>query len=203
MSEDKKEVKRLSPDRLKLFNKTDATGAAPVSPRVHIAKTNQEKATPVSPTPDNPIFHAPMVLISSVNGVTTCDQSTLSKLREIQQPLNIVSIVGTLRTGKSFLLNKLATYGAVSKEACFEIGHTTDAVTKGIWVMCRPHPTQENQVLVLLDTEGIDDPDKVDIEDDKNLFILATLLSNTLVYNTRGNFDKTTIDKFKYPFYLI
>jgi hypothetical protein len=49
----------------------------------------------------------------------------------------------------------------VSKEACFEIGHTTDAVTKGIWVMCRPHPTKENQVLVLLDTEGIDDPDKV------------------------------------------
>ena len=49
-----------------------------------------------------------MVLVSTVDGKTTCDESTLYKLREIQQPLNIVSIVGTLRTGKSFLLNKLA-----------------------------------------------------------------------------------------------
>ena len=49
----------------------------------------------------------------------------------------------------------------VGSKACFEIGHTTDAVTKGIWVMCRPHPIKKNEVLVLLDTEGIDDPDKV------------------------------------------
>jgi hypothetical protein len=48
-----------------------------------------------------------------------------------------------------------------SKGNGFETGHTTKAVTKGIWVLCRPHPTQEDQVLVLLDTEGIDDPDKV------------------------------------------
>ncbi|XP_060581767.1 guanylate-binding protein 1-like isoform X2 [Ruditapes philippinarum] len=209
MSEEKKEVKRLSASRLKMFDKTDAV--APVSPRLKPKKDNQNKTASLSPTktsslqvlqetslPDNPIFHAPMVLVSTDNGKTTCNQTTLSKLREIQQPLNIVSVVGTLRTGKSFLLNKLARPDAVRTGACFEIGHTTDAVTKGIWVMCRPHPTKENQVLVLLDTEGIDDPDKVDIEDDKNLFILATLLSNTLVYNTRGNFDKTTIDKFKF-----
>ncbi|XP_053391584.1 guanylate-binding protein 5-like [Mercenaria mercenaria] len=72
------------------------------------------------------------------------------------------------------------------------------AVTKGIWVMCRPHPTQDDQVLVLLDTEGIDDPKKINIEDDKNLFVLAALLSSTMVYNTRGDFDKTAIDKFKF-----
>ncbi|XP_053378102.1 guanylate-binding protein 1-like [Mercenaria mercenaria] len=48
-----------------------------------------------------------------------------------------------------------------SDKSWFETGHTTKAVTKGIWVMCRPHPTQEDQVLVLLDTEGIDDPDKI------------------------------------------
>ncbi|XP_053378080.1 guanylate-binding protein 5-like [Mercenaria mercenaria] len=79
---------------------------------------------------------------------------------------------GTLRTGKSFILNKLGSYGSAGANSWFETGHTTTAVTKGIWVMCRPHPTQEDQVLVLLDTEGIDDPDKVDIEDDKNLLYL-------------------------------
>ncbi|XP_053393760.1 guanylate-binding protein 2-like isoform X2 [Mercenaria mercenaria] len=148
--------------------------------------------------PDNQIFHSPMMLISTVDGKATCNQSTLTKLREIEKPLNIVSVVGTLRTGKSFILNKLASHSSAGDKSWFETGHTTTAVTKGIWVMCRPHPTQEDQVLVLLDTEGIDDPDKVDIEDDKNLFVLATLLSSTMVYNTRGNFDRTAIDKFKF-----
>ncbi|XP_060581774.1 guanylate-binding protein 1-like [Ruditapes philippinarum] len=211
MSEEKKEVKRLPASRFKMFEKTDAAMVAPVSPKVKPKKDNQIKTTTLSPTKtsslqvlketsllDNPIFHAPMVLVSTENGKTTCNETTLSRLREVEQPLNIVSVVGTLRTGKSFLLNKLARHGAVNREACFEIGHTPDPVTKGIWVMCRPHPTKENQVLVLLDTEGIDDPDKIEVEDDKNVFILATLLSNTLVYNMRGTLDKTTIDKFKF-----
>ncbi|XP_053391583.1 guanylate-binding protein 7-like [Mercenaria mercenaria] len=148
--------------------------------------------------PDNPIFHSPMILVSTVDGEMTHDQSTLDKLGEIEKPLNIVSVVGTLRTGKSFILNKLARHDPASDKSWFETGHTTKAVTKGIWVMCRPHPTQEDQVLVLLDTEGIDDPDKVNIEDDKNLFIFATLLSSTMVYNTRGNFNKTATDEFKF-----
>ncbi|XP_060581771.1 guanylate-binding protein 1-like [Ruditapes philippinarum] len=211
MSEEKEEVKRLPASRFKMFEKTDAVMVAPASPKVKPKKDNQIKTTTLSPTktsslqvlketslPDNPIFHAPIVLVSTENGKTTCNETTLSRLREIEQPLNIVSVVGTLRTGKSFLLNKLARHGAVNREACFAIGHTTDPVTKGIWVMCRPHPTKENQVLVLLDTEGIDDPDKIEVEDDKNVFILATLLSNTLVYNTKGNLDRTTIDKFKF-----
>ncbi|XP_045187468.2 guanylate-binding protein 1-like isoform X2 [Mercenaria mercenaria] len=161
-----------------------------------IGKFDRKGVPPIPP--DNPIFHSPMILVSPVDGEMTYDQSTLDKLGEIEKPLNIVSVVGTLRTGKSFLLNKLARHDPASDKSWFETGHTTKAVTKGIWVMCRPHPTQEDQVLVLLDTEGIDDPDKVNIEDDKNLFVLATLLSSTMVYNTRGNFDKTAIDKFKF-----
>ncbi|XP_053391585.1 uncharacterized protein LOC128554336 [Mercenaria mercenaria] len=57
---------------------------------------------------DNSIFHSPMILVLTVDGKATCNQSTLDKLREIEKPLNIVSVVGTLRTGKSFILNKLA-----------------------------------------------------------------------------------------------
>ena len=37
----------------------------------------------------------------------------------------------------------------------FDIGHTCNAKTMGVWIMCLPHPTQESQVLVLLDTEGL------------------------------------------------
>ena len=39
--------------------------------------------------------------------------------------------------------------------AAFGVGHTCNAMTMGVWIMCVPHPTQESQVLVLLDTEGI------------------------------------------------
>ncbi|XP_053391845.1 guanylate-binding protein 1-like, partial [Mercenaria mercenaria] len=167
-------------------------------PRSSVGKKKSPDKPTTIPPPGNSIFHSPMILVSTVDGKPTCDQSTLTKLREIEKPLNIVSVVGTLRTGKSFILNKLARHGSADANSWFEMGHTTTAVTKGIWVMCRPHPTQEDQVLVLLDTEGIDDPDKVDIEDDKNLFVLATLLSSTMVYNTVANLDKTVFEKFKF-----
>ncbi|XP_053391846.1 guanylate-binding protein 2-like, partial [Mercenaria mercenaria] len=105
----------------------------------------------------SPIFETPMRLVVNTDGKTTLNHETLAELSKIEKTLNVVSMVGSLRTGKSFLLNKLANTEA---DNGFETGHTPKAVTKGIWVMCRPHPTQEEQVLVLLDTEGIDDPDK-------------------------------------------
>ncbi|XP_053393795.1 guanylate-binding protein 2-like isoform X2 [Mercenaria mercenaria] len=148
--------------------------------------------------PVSPIFETPMRLVVNTDGKTTLNHETLAELSKIEKTLNVVSVVGSLRTGKSFLLNKLANTEAVVVKNGFETGHTTKAVTKGIWVMCRPHPTQEEQVLVLLDTEGIDDPDKVEITDDQWLFILSTLLSSTMVYNTRGHFDRPAIDKFRF-----
>lgn len=33
--------------------------------------------------------------------------------------------------------------------------------TKGIWMWCMPHPRQPGHTLVLLDTEGLGDVDKV------------------------------------------
>ena len=43
----------------------------------------------------------------------------------------------------------------------FELGCTTKAKTKGIWIWCRRHPTMENHCLVLVDTEGFGDVEKV------------------------------------------
>lgn len=140
------------------------------------------------------IFHTPMVLIDNDSGKPMCNHETLSELSKIEKTLNIVSVVGTFRSGKSFLLNKLS---LIDTGEGFKTGHTTRRVTKGIWVLCRPHPKQEDQVLVLLDTEGIDDPEAVQILDG-SVFILTTLLSSTLVYNTTGNFDRAAIHKFEF-----
>ncbi|XP_052795235.1 guanylate-binding protein 1-like [Mya arenaria] len=64
--------------------------------------------------------------------------------------------------------------------------------------MCKPHPTQEGKVIAFLDTEGIDDPEKADIQEDTWIFLIATLLCNVLVYNTKGVFDASHISKFQF-----
>lgn len=199
---------KLPADRIGKFDKLRFSSPFPrqntsaVSTKPNDQPLNKASAVSVKPNdqplPTNPLFHSPMVLVSSVEGKPQCEEETMKKLNQIEKTLNVVAVVGTLRTGKSFILNKLATHSAVDNKSYFETGSSPTPVTKGIWVLCRPHPTQKDQVLVLLDTEGIDDPDKVEIEDDNNWFILSTLLSNTMVYNTRGNFDRTAIDKFKF-----
>ncbi len=43
----------------------------------------------------------------------------------------------------------------------FALGGTIESKTKGIWMWCVPHPTKAGTTLVLLDTEGLGDVDKV------------------------------------------
>lgn len=43
----------------------------------------------------------------------------------------------------------------------FALGNTIQSKTKGIWVWCKVHPTKPNNVLMLLDTEGLGDVEKV------------------------------------------
>ncbi|XP_052803721.1 ceramide synthase 5-like [Mya arenaria] len=74
-------------------------------------------------------------------------------LSQIEEPLCVIAVAGCLRTGKSYLLSRLVQKCGVSGE-CFNVGHSVNAHTQGIWIMCRPHPTQEGKVIVFLDTEG-------------------------------------------------
>ena len=41
------------------------------------------------------------------------------------------------------------------------MGATIQSKTKGIWMWCVPHPKQADHTLVLLDTEGLGDVEKV------------------------------------------
>lgn len=43
----------------------------------------------------------------------------------------------------------------------FPLGSTVQSKTKGIWVWCRPHPKDSEQVLLLMDSEGLGDVEKV------------------------------------------
>ncbi|XP_052776052.1 guanylate-binding protein 1-like isoform X1 [Mya arenaria] len=147
------------------------------------------------------LFERPLPLIVKYDdgegNALSYNYDTLEELSQIEEPLCVIAVAGCLRTGKSFLLSRLVQKCGLPGKA-FTVGHSANAQTQGIWIMCRPHPTQEGKVIVFLDTEGIDDPEKVEIQEDTWIFLIATLLCNALVYNTKGVFDASHISKFRF-----
>ncbi|KAK2892417.1 hypothetical protein Q8A67_012405 [Cirrhinus molitorella] len=140
-------------------------------------------------TMDKPVC----IIDTDSDGKLCVQQSALQILEQIQQPVVVVAVVGLYRTGKSYLMNRLA-----GKQTGFALGSTIESKTKGIWMWCVPHPTKEGTTLVLLDTEGLGDVDKGDPKHDTNIFCLAVLLSSTLVYNSRGTIDNKAVMELQY-----
>ncbi|XP_063051648.1 guanylate-binding protein 1-like [Engraulis encrasicolus] len=136
----------------------------------------------------------PMCLIDTErDGRLSVQQGALQVLEQIQQPVVVVSVVGLYRTGKSYLMNRLA-----EKQRGFALGSTIESKTKGIWMWCVPHPKKDGHTLVLLDTEGLGDVVKGDEKHDTWIFCLAVLLSSTLVYNSMGTIDNTALEKLHF-----
>ncbi|XP_062843678.1 guanylate-binding protein 1-like [Trichomycterus rosablanca] len=140
------------------------------------------------------IMREPVCLISSDAAGQLCVmKEAKSILDEITQPVVVVSVVGLYRTGKSYLMNRLA-----GQQTGFALGSTIQSKTKGIWMWCIEHPCRDGQTLVLLDTEGLGDIEKGDEKHDTWIFCLAVLLSSTLVYNSLGVIDNTALEKLHY-----
>ncbi|RXN35914.1 guanylate-binding 1-like protein [Labeo rohita] len=148
-----------------------------------------EASASLSVTMDKPVCF----IDTDSDGKLCVQQSALQILQQIQQPVVVVAVVGLYRTGKSYLMNRLA-----GKQTGFALGSTIESKTKGIWMWCVPHPTEAGTTLVLLDTEGLGDVDKGDPKHDINIFCLAVLLSSTLVYNSRGTIDNKAIMELQY-----
>ncbi|XP_036418334.1 guanylate-binding protein 1-like isoform X5 [Colossoma macropomum] len=135
----------------------------------------------------------PICMVENVNGSLHVNTGAIEYLYGINQPVVVVSVVGLYRTGKSYLMNRLA-----GKQTGFALGSTIESKTKGIWMWCVPHPSKAEHTLVLLDTEGLGDVDKGDSKNDAWIFCLAVLFSSTLVYNSRGTIDNTALEKLHY-----
>ncbi|XP_052764587.1 guanylate-binding protein 2-like [Mya arenaria] len=140
------------------------------------------------------VFYDPISLIYSEKDQTfRFHESVVAELEKIDLPMVIVGIAGLYRTGKSYLLNLIA--GA---KRGFQTGHSIEPATKGINVWCMMHPKQKDTVLVLLDTEGFGDVEKDDYGCyDLKIFTLVTLLSNVLIYNMNGIFDRYTLTQLE------
>ncbi|XP_020844431.1 guanylate-binding protein 3-like [Phascolarctos cinereus] len=136
---------------------------------------------------------APICLVENSNGELTVNQQALQMLASITKPVVVVAIVGLYRTGKSYLMNRLA-----GKNKGFSLGSTVQSHTKGIWMWCVPHPSKADHVLVLLDTEGLGDVEKGDSKNDSWIFALAILLSSTFVYNSMNTINQQALEQMQY-----
>ncbi|XP_041940250.1 guanylate-binding protein 1 [Alosa sapidissima] len=139
-------------------------------------------------------MQTPVCLVDNgPDGHMRVQQEALQILEQIQQPVVVVAVVGLYRTGKSYLMNRLA-----GKHTGFALGSTIESKTKGVWMWCVPHPSKPGHTLVLLDTEGLGDVEKGDEKHDTWIFCLAVLLSSSLVYNSMGTIDNTALEKLQY-----
>nr|XP_042135966.1 guanylate-binding protein 1-like isoform X2 [Peromyscus maniculatus bairdii] len=135
----------------------------------------------------------PVCLIENSDQQLVANQEALEILSAIKQPVVVVAIVGLYRTGKSYLMNKLA-----GKQNGFSLGSTVQSHTKGIWMWCVPHSQKPGHTLVLLDTEGLEDIGKGDNQNDCWIFALSVLLSSTFIYNSIRTINQQAMGQLHY-----
>ncbi|KAK7816457.1 hypothetical protein U0070_007874, partial [Myodes glareolus] len=136
---------------------------------------------------------APICLVENHKDQLSVNQEAIEILNKISQPVVVVAIAGLYRTGKSYLMNRL-----LGQNHGFPLGSTVQSETKGIWMWCVPHPTKPKHTLVLLDTEGLGDVEKVDPKNDSWIFALAVLLSSTFVYNSMSTINQQALEQLHY-----
>lgn len=132
---------------------------------------------------------APLILCTA-DGHYSVDESTLAWIESHRGNFAVVACAGKYRTGKSFLLNRLAEARSGSG---FGVGETVQACTKGLWVYKKFFATDDpTKHILLVDTEGIDALDADDTHDVR-IFTLALLLSSVFLYNSVGAIDETAM----------
>lgn len=129
----------------------------------------------------------------------------------------VVVVTGVYRSGKSFLLNKLVEHrlngGGDDDQATkqesngekpitgFKVGHTVTACTMGIWFYDRPIPCTfadgSKGAAILMDSEGMGATNKSS-QYDNQLFMLSSLLSSSLVYNSVGTINEKSIHRLTF-----
>lgn len=136
----------------------------------------------------------PLLTMDDTDGTFRVHEETMGHIVETfgqgGGPLCVVSVAGTFRTGKSFLLNQLVQAKAGDG---FGVGSTVQACTKGIWVYPHPLTAADGKKVLFMDTEGIDALDAKTANDVK-IFALAVLISSCFVYNSTSHLDESAVN---------
>lgn len=113
----------------------------------------------------------------------------LDLIRDLTGDIAVCLCVGQYRSGKSFLLSRLAANLGKQEDShrVFVVDHGQDSFTKGCWMNSDIQKVDlgaEKMVnLIFIDTEGIESSNGKEQWDNK-LFIFSLLISSLFIYNT-------------------
>ena len=122
----------------------------------------------------------------------SCISEAIKLLKNISEPVTVVSLVGSQRGGKSSLLNLLYDRKTGLQNG-FGVGHEMDAKTHGLWMWIKHNDKNPGSYILYLDTEGLD---SIEAEPFYNWSIsaLSLLISDLYMYQSKSSIDKSTID---------
>ncbi|XP_070547888.1 guanylate-binding protein 2-like isoform X2 [Ptychodera flava] len=113
-------------------------------------------------------------------------EDAINFLRSIDGPICPVSVTGPARCGKSYIASQLIE--PRPQDCVFKTSNKQKPETMGIWISTEVSKKTKNQTemsVVTMDTEGLGAYNAYN-DNDMQLFLLVTLLSSVLVYNTNG-----------------
>ncbi|KAJ3145613.1 hypothetical protein HDU89_006977 [Geranomyces variabilis] len=125
-------------------------------------------------------------------------------LESLPAPFAIISAVGPTRTGKSFLLNQLSevrfdkSFNGATAAAPFSVGSGVVSHTHGLWIWPQAVSEKNGVPIYLVDSEGLHGVESVQSSAyEVELFVHATMLSSSLIYNTWAPMDAADVRTLK------
>jgi len=113
----------------------------------------------------------------------------LQKLSD--KSIAIISIIGPIISGKSFLATQIA--GKVNKGFEINTSNNKESLTKGIWVWGKPI-IKENYYIIILDAQGLNTDTEENLVYSQKIFSLCTLISSIVIYNYKNGMDNNKIN---------
>lgn len=99
--------------------------------------------------PNQPLFPFSPFLEFTIN------EEAIQFLKTVPKPIGVISVAGAYRTGKSYLLNRML----LNRSNGFEVGPSTQACTKGLWIWNKVLKGKDENGyplnILIIDAEGI------------------------------------------------
>ena len=131
----------------------------------------------------------PIPLITEGFDLETDGIEFLQKLSD--KSIAIISIIGPIISGKSFLATQIA--GKVNKGFEINSSNNKESLTKGIWVWGKPI-IKENYYIIILDAQGLNTDTEENLVYSQKIFSLCTLISSIVIYNYKNDKEDNKIN---------